>query len=197
MRMRPVLASWVLVLAALSPAASHAERTRAAGALRFHVTVGGATRDDGTITGPIGTASDGSDFNGCAIVKQKAAANVLGAQTFEIHMNYLGGLNLLAAAPPMVDQEIYLQVMGYRPGLTSYPKAGEQGGVDLSFAIHGRIYGAPVHATARIRNGGRDGTLSARDAQRLYPGTAGHLLHRVTFQAAWHCTSVLKETAQF
>lgn len=195
MRMRLVLAGGIVVLAGLSPSASHAEQTRAAGTLRFQVAVGGAARDGGTISSPIGPAPNG-DFNGCAVVKQKAAADVLGAQTFEIHVNYLGGLNLLIPAPPAVPREIYLQVPSYRAGRTAYPEAGEKA-VDLSFAINGRVYGSPVHATARVWNGGRDGTLSAPDAQRFYPGKAQHLLHGVTFRAAWHCASVLKETAQF
>ena len=202
MATRLFLASGILVLAGLSPAVSDAAQTRSAGTLRFHVTVGGKTHDSGTIVAPIGMVSDatglnGADFNGCAIVKQKAAADVLGAQTFEIHVNYNGGSNLMAVGVhPYVAQEVYLQVMGYRASVTSYPDAST-GPVDLSFAINGRVYGAPVHATAQIRNGGRDGTLSGPDAQRFYPGSIGHALHGVTFRAEWHCTSVLHNTAQF
>jgi len=200
MATRLFLAGGILVLAGLSPAVSDAAQVRSAGTLRFHVTVGGKAHDSGTIVAPIGMVSNpaaGDDFNGCAIVKQKAAAEVLGAQTFEIHFNYMGGTNLLAVGVhPFVAQEVYLQVMGYRPSVTSYPDASARP-VDLSFAINGRVYGAPVHATAQIRNGGRDGSLSGPDAQRFYPGTIGHALHGVTFQAAWHCTSVLNQTAQF
>ena len=200
MATRLFLASGILVLAGLSPAVSDAAQIRSAGTLRFHVIVSGKAHDSSTIVARIGmvsSAAAGNDFNGCAIVKQKAAAEVLGAQTFEIHLNYMGGVNLLAVGvPPFATQEIYLQVMGYRPGVTSYPDASARP-VDLSFAINGRVYGAPLHATAQIRNGGRDGSFSGPDAQRFYPGTIGHALHGVTFKAEWHCTSVLNNTAQY
>ena len=200
MATRRFLAGGILVLAGLSPAVSNAAQIHSAGTLRFHVIVSGKAHDSGTIVAPIGMVSNaaaGDDFNGCAIVKQKAAADVLGAQTFEIHLNYMGGTNLLAVGvPPFVAQEIYLQVMGYRPAVTSYPDASARP-VDLSFAINGRVYGAPVHATAQIRNAGRDGSLSGPDAQRFYPGAIGRALHGVTFKAEWHCTSVLSRTAQF
>jgi len=200
MTTRRFLAGGILVLAGLSPAVSDAAHVHSAGTLRFHVTVSGKAHDSGTIVAPIGMVSNpaaGDDFNGCAIVKQKAAAEVLGAQTFEIHLNYMGGTNLLAVGvAPFATQEIYMQVMGYRPGVTSYPDASARP-VDLSFAINGRVYGAPIHATAHVLNGGRDGSLSGPGAQRFYPGSIGHALHGVTFQAEWHCTSVLHNTAQF
>jgi len=187
-----------LSLATLCPA--RASGAPSAGTLTFRVVVAGAARDGGVITAPIGAVSDmtgDSDFNGCAIIKQKASAQVLGAQTLEIHVNYAGGTNLMATGvQPYVAQEVYLRIAQYRPTVASYPH-GDSAPVDLSFVINRRAYGVALHAIARVRNGGRDGTISGSEALRLYPAVRSHPLHGVSYQASWHCASVLQLSSQF
>jgi hypothetical protein len=135
------------------------------------------------------------DFNGCAIVTQSAAKAVLGAQTLEIHLNYAGGINLLAGGlAPTVPQEIYMQISQYRSKVSTYSYKAN-GPVNLSFAMNGHVYGAPVRTTAHVQNGGRTGTVTALDAQRFYPGTRLHLLHGVNLQVSWKCSTMLHSKA--
>ena len=165
----------------------------------FKVAIGGPVRDAGTITarpGTIVTSVGAADFNGCAIVKNKSTVAVQGAYSFEIHVNYNGGLNLLArGVAPSVRQEAYMEIDHYRPGTSSYSMAN--GGLDLRVAINGHVYGNAAQATVRLRNGGRDGTLSGRAAQRLYPLVGANEVQGVTMQASWHCGSIAHVTAQF
>jgi len=185
-----------LSLATLCPATTLGAQS--AGALTFHVTVAGAARDGGVITAPIGAvptmAGVGPDFNGCAIIKHTSD----GASSYEIHMNYMGGLNLLVVGDkPSVTQEIYLTIRNYRPNAAAYV-AGDPNVVSLAFAINGRVYGLGLDNTAHLQNGERDGTIVSRHASRLYPasnsGSGSHEVTGVTYQASWHCATVLHLT---
>jgi len=147
--------------------------------------VAGAVHDSGAITVPAGRVTDAigdPDFNGCAIVKNKVTAPPFGAYTFEIHMNYMGGINMmLAGATPHVKQEVDLELYDYRPGVSSYAK-----GIGLAFVIGGRLYFNSTHTTVRPRNEGLDGTISGQGALRSYPSIVSGL----TFQADWHCPTI-------
>ncbi len=185
-----------LSLAALCPA--HASGAQSAGALTFRVTVAGAARDGGVITAPIGAvptmAGVDPDFNGCAVIKHRSD----GASSYEIHMNYKGGLNLMVVGDkPSVTQEIHLTVRNYRPNAASYV-AGDPNFVSLAFALNGRVYGLGLDNMAHLRNGERDGTIVSRHASRLYPasgsGSGSHKVTGVTYQASWHCATVLHLT---
>ncbi len=186
MTMRIFLPIVALGLSTLCPAATSG--APAASAATFRVTVAGAARDSGVITVPAGRVTDAigdPDFNGCAIVKNKVTTPPFGAYTFEIHVNYMAGTNLmLAGATPHVKQEVDLELYDYRPGVASY--AGNAGGISLAFVIGGRLYFNSARTTVRPRNGELDGTISGQDALRSYPTTVSGL----TFQADWHCPTV-------
>jgi hypothetical protein len=190
---RLAVASAALVVVGLYPGASYAAHTHAPGLIKFHATVSGKVHDSGTITASIQQSTGGGvdDFNGCAIVTQSAAKEILGAQTLEIHLNYAGGTNLLAGGvAPFVPQEIYMRISQYRSKVSTYTYTVD-GPADLAFAMKGHVYGQPSRTTAHIQNGGRTGTLTALDAQRFYPGTRLHLLHGVNLQVSWNCSTML------
>ncbi len=192
MMRRLILMAVVSGLVTLYPAAPHT--VGATGSVNFHVVVSGKAHDMGTITSSIGDVAD--DFNGCALIKQKAAAAVLGAQTLEIHVNYAGGHNLMAGGvQPYVAREVYMQIDNYRPSVGTYTRGPSGANGDLSFVVNGHVYAAAERIIAHIRNGGRDGTISGQDAQRFYPGKAYHLLHGVSYQASWHCSRMFQKTA--
>jgi hypothetical protein len=198
MPLRSIAALAILCLAGLHPAVARAAGDRHAGSVTFHVVVSGAVRDRGTVSAAldqVATPVGGADFDGCAVIKQ-AHSTPLGAYTFELHVHYNGGLNLLAAGiKPTVAQELYLQIGEYRPGTTAYA-LGSPGVVDVRFAINGHVYGTASRVLVRMRHGGLDGTIDSQDALRLYPAAGFQPLHGVTYQATWHCTALYHITAQ-
>jgi hypothetical protein len=184
---RILLATLIIGIAGLSPAVSHAGSSAGQGTFRFDVKIGGKVRDSGSLVARSAPriASTGGDFTGCAILKQKAGANILGAYTFEIHLNTLM-LTPGAGVEPTVDG-LYFSVDHYSPKVVTY-KVPE---VAARFAFKGRAYGASVtYSVVQIRNGGRDGTYTDRQANRLYPAKMLHPLTGMTFQASWHCSTV-------
>jgi len=183
------------MLVGLVPVVSPPVTVRAAASVTFHVTVTGNAHESGTIAAPIGQLKTlaGADFNGCAIVKHTNSA-ALGTYTFEIHVNRNGGLNLLALdIQPSVQQELVLRVATYLPTVASYDTST----VPVAFALNGRVYGFVLHGTVRVRNGGKDGTISSPDGYRLYPAVQSHPLHGVSIVATWHCSTVYSSTAAF
>ena len=59
------------------------------------------------------------------------------------------------------------------------------------FAFKGRAYGASVtYSAVTLCNGGRDGTYTDREANRLYLAKILKPLAGLTFQAGWHCSMV-------
>jgi len=194
---RIALALAAAILAGLAPAVSPAVTVRAAASVAFHVTVTGTAHESGTIAAPMGQLKTlaGSDFNGCAIVKHTNSAAV-GAYTFEIHVNRNGGLNLLALdIQPSVQQELVLRIVKYLPTVASYDTSTVP--VEFAFALNGRVYGFVLHGTVRVRNGGKDGTISSPDGYRLYPAVQSHPLHGVNIVATWHCSTVYTSTMPF
>ncbi|MDB5057901.1 MAG: hypothetical protein JWO59_1373 [Chloroflexi bacterium] len=184
MGIRILLATLITGIAGLSPAVSHAGNGAGQGTFRFDVKIGGKVHDSGSIVGNSAPDKYG-DYNGCAIVKQKAGASILGAYTFEIHLNTLMLLPGAGVAP-RVDG-IYLSVDHYSPKVITYKVPD----VAARFAFKGRAYGASVtYSVVQIRNGGRDGTYTDRSANRLYPAKLLHPLTGMTFQASWHCSTV-------
>jgi hypothetical protein len=182
----------VIGLINLQPGLSHAGHVLVAGNVTFTATVGGKAHDSGSITAAIRLPTSVLDFNGCAIIKQKSAAKLLGAYSFEIHMDadtLLPG----AGIEPRADG-LYLSIDDYRPKVVSYTVPA----VAVRFAMHGRAYGASVtNSIARVKNGGLDGTYLDTDANRLYPAKILKPLHGMTIRASWHCSSVLHLTAQY
>lgn len=197
MHARLTVASAALALVGLNPGALYAAHTQAGGQIRFHATVSGKAHDSGSITATIQSNAGGgmNDFNGCAIVTQSAAKQVLGAQTLEIHLNYAGGTNLLnGGVAPFVPQEIYMQLSHYRSNVSTYADKSD-GPVNLAFAINGHAYGQPSRTIAHIQNGGRTGTVTGLDAQRFYPGTRLHLVQSLTLQVRWNCSTIFHRKA--
>jgi hypothetical protein len=185
-------ASAAIGLMSLCPGISHAVRSQGAGSATFNVTVGGKVHDSGSITAAIHPPTSELDFNGCALIKQKSAAKLLGAYSFEIHLNadaVLPG----AGVEPMGDG-LYLSIDNYRPKVTTYLVPA----VAARFAMHGRAYGASItNSIVQVAHGGLDGTYVDTGANRLYPAKILKPLTGLTFRARWHCSSVLHLTAQY
>jgi hypothetical protein len=185
-------ASAVIGLMSLCPGVSHAMSSQSAGSATFNVTVGGKVHDRGSITAAIHPPTSELDFNGCALIKQKSAAKLLGAYSFEIHLNadaVLPG----AGEEPMGDG-LYLSIDNYRPKVTTYGLPA----VAARFAMHGQAYGASVtNSIAHVENAGLDGTYVDTNANRLYPAKILQPLKGLTFRATWHCSTVLHLTAQY
>ena len=132
----------------------------------------------GTVTDIIGD----SDFNGCALVKNKLTQPPFGAYRFQIHINLMSGINMmLAGIRPHVQQEVELEVYNYRTNVSAYNAT-----LSLAFVIGGHLYFTGTHTTVTTRNGGLDGTISSRDLLRTYPSRVADL----TLRASWHCTTI-------
>jgi len=170
-------------LAGLLPAPIHAQGAHGPGTIVFRATVAGAVRDSGTIGVPQGMVTDtigDTDFNGCALVKNKLTQLPFGAYRFQVHINFMSGINLmLAGIRPHVQQE--LEVYNYRANVSAYDTT-----LSLAFVIGGHLYFTGTHTTVTTRNGGLDGTISSRDLLRTYPSRVSDL----TLRASWHCTTL-------
>jgi hypothetical protein len=174
-------------IAGLSPTVSHAGSSASQGTFRFDVKISGKVSDSGSLVARSAPrmASTGGDFTGCAILKQKAAADILGAYTFEIHLNTL--MMPQGAGLPAREDGLYLSIDNYRPNVVTYRVPA----VAARFSFKGRAYGASVtYSVVQIRNGGRDGIYTDHAANRLYPAKLLHPLTGLTFKASWHCSTV-------
>ena len=180
-----LLSAIVVGCVGLAPLPLHAQGTRRPTPIVFRATVGGAVRDSGTVSVPQGMVADPTgetDFNGCAVVKNKVTQAPFGAYRFVIHVNFLSGINMmLDGIRPRAQQEVELEVYNYRGGVPTYKAA-----LSLAFVIGGRLYFTGTHTTVTMRNGGLDGTITSRDLLRSYPSRVSDL----TLQASWHCTTL-------
>jgi len=80
------------------------------------------------------------------------------------------------------------------PPIASYRVPAEA----ARFAIHHRVYGgSATNSIVQVKNGGLDGTYSDTGANRLYPAKILQPLKGLSFRADWHCSSVLRLTAQY
>ena len=186
MKRGSVLVSLVaLGLAGLVPAPLPIQGAKGSGTIAFQATVGGAVRDGGAVGAPqaMVTAFAGeTDFNGCALVKNKVTQAPFGAYRFVIHVNYLAGINMmLDGIRPHVPREVDLEVYNYRAAVSTYNAT-----LNLAFVIGGHLYFTGAHTTVTMRNGGLDGTISSRDLLRSYPSRVSDL----TLQARWHCGAI-------
>ena len=185
MRKRVLPLAAVLGLVGLIPVPIHAQGAHRPGTIAFRATVAGAVRDSGTIAMTQGMVTDSigdSDFNGCALVKNKLTQLPFGAYRFQIHINFMSGINLmLDGIRPHVQQEVELDVYNYRANVSTYNAT-----LSLAFVIGGHLYFTGTHTTVTTRNGGLDGTISSRDLLRSYPSRASDL----TLRASWHCTTM-------
>ena len=123
-----------------------------------------------------------TDFNGCAIVKNKVTQPPFGAYRFDIHINYMSGINMmLEGLRPHVQQEVELEVYDYRAGVLNYGAK-----LSLAFVIGGHLYFTGTHTTVTMRNGGLDGIIRSQDVLRSYPT---HVVD-LKLQASWHCATM-------
>jgi hypothetical protein len=185
MRGRVLLSIVILGLIGAAPAPLRAQGANGSGMIAFRATVGGSVRDTGTISTRQGMVTDltgGTDFNGCALVKNKDTEAPFGAYRFNIHVNYMSGINLmLDGIRPHVQQEIELEVYNYRANVSTYNAT-----LSLAFVMGGRLYFTGTHTTVTMRNGGLDGTIRSVDVLRSYPTRVSDL----TLQATWHCSTL-------
>jgi hypothetical protein len=184
--MRGVLLSIVILgLVGAAPPPLQARNAQGSGTFAFQATVGGAVTDKGAISVPQGMVPDatgGTDFNGCALVKNKDMEAPFGAYRFDIHVNYMSGINMmLDGIRPHVRQEIELEVYNYRANVSTYNAT-----LSLAFVMGGRLYFTGTHTTVTMRHGGLDGTIKSIDVLRSYPTHVSDL----TLQATWHCATL-------
>src|SRR5438270_38275 len=79
-------AIWLMLAAIGLTATVHGAASASSGNATFTVTVGGKAHDSGAISGSPHLMYNGSDFNGCGIIKHKKG-NPLGAYAYEVHLN--------------------------------------------------------------------------------------------------------------
>ncbi len=182
-----LLSMVILSLIGAAPARLYAQDAHGTGAIVFRATVGGAVRDNGAISAPQGMVTDVTgepDFNGCGIVKNKLTQAPFGAYRFDIHVNYLSGINMMIdGIRPHVRQEIELEVYNYHANLSTYNAT-----LSLAFVLGGRLYFTGTHTTVTMRNGGLDGTITSQDVLRSYPTHVTDL----KLQASWHCSTLFQ-----
>lgn len=181
----------VLGLVGLFPMPLHAQGAQSLGAFTFQATVTGTVRDSGTLRaqqGMVSNATGDADFNGCATVKNKLTQDPFGAYRFNIHLNFMSGINMMdSGIKPHVQQEIELEINNYRANVASYNAI-----LSLAFIMGGHLYFTGTHTTVTLRNGGLDGTIRSQDLLRSYPTRASDL----TLRASWHCTTIFHVQGQ-
>jgi hypothetical protein len=186
MRGGVLLSIVILVLVGTDPPPLQVQSAQGSEPFAFQATVGGAVRDKGAISAPQGMVPDatgGTDFNGCALVKNKDTEAPFGAYRFDIHVNYMSGINMmLDGIRPHVRQEIELEVYNYSAKVSTYNAT-----LSLAFVMGGHLYFTGTHTTVTMRHGGLDGTIKSVDVLRSFPTRVADL----TLQATWHCSTLL------
>jgi hypothetical protein len=170
--------------AGLGVASFRHDVSAAPNSITFQAKIGGKVHDSGSIAAAQTLQqSQPPVFNGCAIIKHQHTE--LGQYTYDIRVNpgsfLLGGWQKGA---------IDIMIANYRPNVATYTSPNIGG----KFAFNGHAYGSSVvNSRVVIRDGGRSGTYTDRQAHKLEPDSISALTStgNLTIQASWHCTSVL------
>jgi hypothetical protein len=86
------------------------------------------------------------------------------------------------------------------------PAAGSQGSISFHIDVSGKGYDSinghaysvsGTYSVAQVRDGGRSGTYTDRQAYRLYPAKLNQQIAGVTIHATWHCTTTTNKTQSY
>jgi hypothetical protein len=177
------------LLVAASPAAG------SQGSISFHIAVSGKGHDNGTLSAGIGSIDFGGAFNGCVVVKHtnKSIVSLFGTYSLEVGINS-------PVVPPGAGikprgQGVILTIKHYLPGSVVTYKTPNVGG---GFSINGHAYSVSgAYSSAQVRDGGRSGTYTDRQAYRLYPAKLNQQITGVTIHATWHCSTITNKTQSY
>jgi hypothetical protein len=177
------------LLIAASPAAG------SQGSISFHIDVSGKGHDSVTLSAGIGSIDYGGAFNGCVVVKHtnKSVASLFGTYSLTVSVNS-------PVVPPGAGikprgQGVTLTIKHYLPGSASTYKSPNVGG---GFSINGHAYSVSgTYSVAQVRDGGRSGTYTDRQAYRLYPAKLNQQIVGVTIHATWHCSTITNKTQSY
>jgi hypothetical protein len=77
------------------------------------------------------------------------------------------------------------------------PAAGSQGSISFHIDVSGKGHESGTYSVAQVRDGGRSGTYTDRQAYRLYPAKLNQQIAGVTIHATWHCTTTTNKTQSY